>query len=147
MSMRQVLTILAIVFLLAACAPQAPEVMPATGPLQPPALAAEPVPAQEPVMQPEAAPAAPPAASAAPQLIDVEIKGFRFNPAVITIRKGETVRWTNRDSAPHDATGTGWATRTPLKTGESDQVTFNTPGTYDYICSIHPNMKAKVIVE
>lgn len=36
----------------------------------------------------------------------VEIKGFAFNPAAITIAKGTTVRWTHNDNAPHTVTTT-----------------------------------------
>jgi plastocyanin len=34
-----------------------------------------------------------------------------------------------------------------MRKGEADEVRFDTPGTYEYICSIHPNMKGTVVVE
>ena len=81
-----------------------------------------------------------------PRVHDVQIKGFKFLPATITIKKGDSVRWTNEDSAPHTATGKSFDTGT-LNTGQSGQVMFDKEGAYDYICSIHPNMKAKVVVQ
>ena len=77
---------------------------------------------------------------------EVTIKSFKCFPPTIVIKAGDTVKWTNEDAAPHDATGDGWNTAL-LRKGQSDSVTFDTPGTYDYICSIHPYMKAKVVVE
>jgi len=145
--MRHIIPILAILVLLAACAPSAPEAMPAVQPAE--AIAPQ-LPEEPPITEPEVAmpePAKPMAPAAGAKTVDVEIKGFRFTPSLIKIKAGDTVRWTNQDKAPHDATGTGWATRTPLQTGESDSVKFDTPGEYDYICSIHPSMKAKIIVE
>ena len=145
MSMKNVLTVFAILVLLAACAPQQ-QVTPAA---QPPAVIAPQIPVEQPpAQQPASEPAMQETAPAAgKQVHDVDIKGFKFLPAVVTVRKGDTVRWVNMDNVPHDATGDGWATRTPLRKGETAEVTFDTPGTYDYICSIHPNMKAQVVVE
>ena len=81
-------------------------------------------------------------------IVDVQIKGFAFNPPVLTISKGDTVRWTNKDSAPHTATADDNAfTTDTLQTGQSGQITFDKPGTYAYHCAIHPNMKAKVVVQ
>jgi plastocyanin len=77
----------------------------------------------------------------------VEIKGFAFNPPMIEISAGTTVTWTNQDVAPHTATSddgsfdTGW-----LNKGQSGSVTFDQPGTFTYICTIHPNMKGTVVV-
>jgi hypothetical protein len=59
------------------------------------------------------------------------------------------VTWTNTDQAPHDITTTSApvAIHSPtLKTGMSWSYTFRTPGNYSYICSIHPDMRATVVV-
>ena len=150
MEKTYLVSIFAILVLLAACAPQAAPAMPAAQPAQvvtPAAPAAQPpVPASGPV--PEEAPveAQPPAA--APKTIDVEIKGFQFNPATITINAGDTVRWTNKDSAGHTATADDKTFDTGmLKTGQSGQVTFDKPGTYAYHCAPHPMMKATIVVQ
>lgn len=95
--------------------------------------------------QPPAATQAP-APAAASKVHQVTIKNFAFNPAVITIKKGDTVNWTNEDSVPHTVTGAGFDSRT-LSPGKSYSYTFNDAGSYDYVCSIHPNMKAKVVAQ
>lgn len=78
----------------------------------------------------------------------IEIKDFAFSPADLTVRAGARVTWANRDAAPHDAVadGQGWKTEV-LNKGASATVTFDTPGTYQYHCSIHPYMKAIVTVQ
>lgn len=80
--------------------------------------------------------------------VNVEIAEFDFSPRELTVRPGATITWTNRDSAPHDATdeaGT-WGTGA-LWQGESATVSFDSPGEYEYICTFHPNMKGTVTVE
>ncbi len=82
---------------------------------------------------------------------NIEIKDYAFSPAMITIKKGTTITWTNRDTARHNvvAQGTNSAAGPKselLTTGASYSYTFNTAGTYDYLCEPHPYMKAKVIV-
>jgi plastocyanin len=78
---------------------------------------------------------------------DVHIEDFTFAPGNLEVPVGATVTWTNEDSAPHDArarTG-GWRTER-LSEYESDSVTFDAPGDYDYYCSIHPSMRARLVV-
>ena len=78
----------------------------------------------------------------------VTIAGFAFAPATVTIQVGDSVTWTNEDSAPHTATaGDGSFDTGQLANGDSDTVTFDTAGTFDYVCSIHPQMTGSVVVE
>lgn len=88
--------------------------------------------------------------SEAKQVNSVEIRNFAFNPAKITVKKGTTVTWTNQDSAKHDITPTGggsdFKASELLGKGESYSFTFNTAGTYTYLCSPHPYMKGTVEV-
>jgi plastocyanin len=75
----------------------------------------------------------------------------------VTISVGETVTWTNeseitRHSLTHEANvDVGEATLFDSRTigpGESFQQVFQTPGTFDYFCSIHPEtMQATIIIE
>jgi plastocyanin len=78
---------------------------------------------------------------------DVRIEDFSFKPGNLEVAVGARVTWTNEDSAPHDATARNgdWKTER-LSEGESDTLTFDTSGTYDYYCSIHPSMKARLVV-
>lgn len=78
----------------------------------------------------------------------VTIKGFAFNPTPLTVNVGDTVTWTNMDTAPHNATADNGGFKTAdMQQGQSASVTVTTPGTYTYICTIHPNMKATLIVQ
>ena len=79
--------------------------------------------------------------------VTVEIRDFDFFPRDLTIDAGAEVTWVNFDSAPHDATdeGAAWGTGT-LGKDERATLTFDTPGTYRYLCTIHPNMRATLTV-
>lgn len=76
----------------------------------------------------------------------VSIKNFAFSPSELVIKKGDTVVWTNNDSAPHTISGSGFQSN-DLANGQSYSFTFSTIGTFDYICGVHPSMKGKIIVE
>ncbi len=78
----------------------------------------------------------------------VEIKNFAFNPVTIIISKGQTVTWTNMDSAPHTVTSTsGIFDSGSIGNGQTFSYTFNTAGTFEYSCIVHPSMQhGKVIV-
>jgi plastocyanin len=79
--------------------------------------------------------------------VSVEIKDFAFEPKTVTIRLGQTVTWTNQDSAAHTVVGDGGIDSGDLSKGKSYSKTFDTEGTLDYHCSIHPQMKGQVIVQ
>ncbi len=90
------------------------------------------------------------AAGAAPAaaITDVAIQNFAFAPKTLTAPVGTTVRWTNKDSAPHTATsGKGAFESGNLAQGQSFSFKFTQAGTYDYVCKIHPNMTATIIVQ
>lgn len=78
----------------------------------------------------------------------VSIARFAFDPATVTIQVDDSVTWTNQDSVAHTATaGDGSFDTGPIANGASDTVTFDTAGTFAYICSIHPQMTGSVVVE
>jgi hypothetical protein len=77
----------------------------------------------------------------------VSIVDFAFEPATVTINVGDSVTWTNDGDAPHTATAEGEFDTGILNSGESDSVTFNEAGEFDYICSVHPDMTGTVVVE
>lgn len=77
----------------------------------------------------------------------VRIEDFAFEPGNLEVPMGATVTWTNQDSAPHDATARNGDWKSDrLSNGESDTLTFTSAGTFDYYCSIHPSMKARLVV-
>ena len=93
---------------------------------------------------------APPAAGgvASPGAAAVDIKGFKFDPADTSVKVGQTVTWTNSDSAGHDVVADDGAFESDtLDQGDTFEYTADKAGTFSYICSIHPQMKATLIVE
>ncbi|MFQ6054609.1 MAG: plastocyanin/azurin family copper-binding protein [Methanosarcinales archaeon] len=82
---------------------------------------------------------------------DVSISNFAFNPQTIIIEKGDTVRWTNFDTASHqimlDPGQSLNYTGPILYKGDTDSFVFTKYGTFTYHCHIHPFMKGRVIVK
>ncbi|MDP3941180.1 MAG: cupredoxin family copper-binding protein [bacterium] len=78
----------------------------------------------------------------------VTIQNFVYSPSTITVKVGDSVTWTNRDSVGHSATADDGSFDTGvLSQGQTGSVTFTKAGTYTYFCSVHPNMKGTVIVQ
>lgn len=138
--MKKMLVMIGILVLLVACAKpmERPVVQ------QPPAEAPPVVPPAE--IPPVAPPVAEEKMETAATTHNVEIKGFAFNPPVINIKKGDSITWTNQDGVGHTATGDGFDTGILMK-GESKTIAFNEVGEFRYICTPHPNMRGKIIVE
>jgi plastocyanin len=77
----------------------------------------------------------------------VRIVDFAYDPDPVTIEEGGKVIWQNEDSEPHTATAEDGSFDTgTLAEGKLKSETFKEPGTYAYICSIHPDMQATVEV-
>jgi plastocyanin len=93
--------------------------------------------------------ALPRAARAAAGAAQVYIDNFAFSPAALTVDAGSRVAWTNRDDIPHTVTGSA-TTRVmrspPLDTGDTYEVTFESPGVFEYFCALHPHMRGSVTV-
>jgi amicyanin len=78
----------------------------------------------------------------------VEIDGFAFSPPSLTVKAGTTVTWRNKDDIPHTvASSTRLFKSKALDTDDSYSFTFNDPGSYEYFCTLHPHMTAKIVVE
>jgi plastocyanin len=87
------------------------------------------------------------AASAASTDLSVSIVSRAYQPATLTIAAGQTVTWANRALTPHTVTAVGGQFDSGrIDTGESFSVTFATPGTFAYTCTIHPSMHGTVVV-
>jgi plastocyanin len=75
------------------------------------------------------------------------ISDFKFTPATVTIHTGDTITWTNDGPSEHTATASNGSFDTGiLKKGQSGSHTFTQPGTYAYICTIHPFMHGTIVV-
>ena len=87
-------------------------------------------------------------ASAKAQDNTIVMKNFDFSPMVLTVKAGSTVTWKNLDGEPHTVVSPDGVFRShALDEGDTFTVKFDTPGTYKYICSIHPKMRAAIVVQ
>jgi plastocyanin len=77
--------------------------------------------------------------------VDVAVSGFAFRPSEVTITLGQTVRWTNEDTVLHTSTAVDGSWDQSLSS--PFEFTPTAAGSFDYFCSIHPEMQAVVIVE
>ena len=78
--------------------------------------------------------------------VAVSIRDFAFAPAVVTVRVGTVVTWTNADTDAHTVRTTATLKSGVLDTNGTYTYTFTTPGTYAYHCSIHPEMHATITI-
>jgi amicyanin len=98
-------------------------------------------------MPPESASDTPADSPPPPGGTAVNIADFKFNPATLTVAAGTSVTWTNQDEEPHTIAAKDGSFHSPgMDAHGSYSFTFTTPGTYDYICSIHPFMTGTVVV-
>jgi plastocyanin len=74
-------------------------------------------------------------------------KSYRFDPKTIEIEAGQTVTWANDDNFTHTVQVEGQEDHKVGK-GESVEITFDEPGTYHYVCTLHSqDMDGTVIVK
>lgn len=91
-----------------------------------------------------AAAAAAPAGQAA-----IAITNYSFRPGTLTIKKDSTVTWVNKDGDVHTIKSTDGPetfNSPALDSGGQFGFTFHRPGTYHYVCSVHPYMHGVIVV-
>jgi len=87
------------------------------------------------------------AATALPAETRASIDNFTFKPDTIPVPVGTTVVWENDDDIPHTVVSLDGTFRSSaLDTEDKFSFTFDKAGTFEYFCSLHPHMKAKVVV-
>ncbi len=82
-----------------------------------------------------------------PEVYSIEISNMKFNPAEITMHKGDTVIWKNGDMVAHcvtEETTKAW-TSSNIAAGASWKMAVNSSA--DYFCAIHVVMKGKILVK
>ena len=78
----------------------------------------------------------------------VEIKDFMFEPTSIKVKAGDTVTWLNLDEEPHTVVSdSGLFRSSAMDTNDSFKFKFDKPGTYRFVCSIHPKMVGTIVVQ
>ncbi len=102
----------------------------------------------------------PAATTKKPKPVMVSVADFYFGPNAVTVKKGGSVKWVwaAANTEPHDVhlkkapkglkNKGSYSTKTTAVTNAHFQKTFETPGTYEFICTIHPTqMKMKITVK
>jgi plastocyanin len=90
----------------------------------------------------EASTAAPAALADGPT---VAVQDMTYTPETLTVQAGATVTWVWRDGAiAHDVKGDGFRSKVMAEGTFSHR--FDQPGTYDYVCTLHPNMTGTIEV-
>jgi len=77
----------------------------------------------------------------------VVIDGVKYSPETLTVKRGDTVTWVNKDPFPHTVTAKGGFDSKDIAAGAKWKYVARKAGTYDYICIYHPNMKGVLKVE
>lgn len=77
----------------------------------------------------------------------VAIDEFTFKPRQTIVSVGSPITWENHDDVPHTIVATDGAFRSgALDTGDQFSFRFDRVGTFDYFCSLHPQMKGEIVV-
>jgi plastocyanin len=77
----------------------------------------------------------------------VTIEGLKNDPETLTVRRGDTIVWTNKDPFPHTVTAAGKFDSRDIAADGSWKYVARTAGEFAYICTLHPNMKGTLRVE
>jgi plastocyanin len=81
--------------------------------------------------------------------VEVTMKNLAFSPAAVHAKVGQTVEWTNDDSPAHNVTyvsGPRFTSSGTINQGAKFSIKVTQAGTVHYFCSIHPFMKATIVV-
>ncbi|TMK37513.1 MAG: hypothetical protein E6G58_01735 [Actinobacteria bacterium] len=74
------------------------------------------------------------------------VKNFAFSPSCFSVASGATISVANSDPRSHNFTVKGTDVAVVVLPGETGKATAPGPGTYDFVCTIHPGMKGTMIV-
>ena len=87
------------------------------------------------------------APAAAAKTHTVAMDGTRFVPQTIIVKQRDLVVWVNRDPFPHTATADGTFDSKSIPAGYSWSYVARKPGEFAYVCTLHPGMKGRLIVQ
>jgi len=76
----------------------------------------------------------------------ISIIDFGYEPATLTVQAGQGITWTNDGAVPHTVTFDEGPDSSTLQPDATFEHTFDAPGEYDYVCTIHPAMRGVVNV-
>ena len=84
-----------------------------------------------------------------PAAVTVDVHKMKFSPENVTVKVGDTVTWKFSDKVPHAVQGIGdsaMGINSPIFDNGEWSHTFAVPGTYRYLCPLHPEMRGTVTV-
>ena len=87
-----------------------------------------------------------PAAGGPPHVV---MRDLEFNPTAVRARVGQQVTWANADGSPHNVryvSGPRFQDSPTIRTGGRFALRLTQAGTIQYYCSLHPWMKATIVV-
>lgn len=83
-----------------------------------------------------------------PVVHTVLIEGTSFTPQTLTVRRGDTIVWTNKDPFPHTVTArNGQFNSRLLGEDHSWRYTARKRGEFPYFCTLHQTMTGVLIVK
>ena len=86
--------------------------------------------------------------AAAAATVTINIKDYAYSKKSVTVSKGTTIKWVNKDSMKHDVHGGSGGPRSKLLAkNKSYSWKASKAGTFSYYCTPHPYMKGKIIVK
>ena len=84
----------------------------------------------------------------APKTHTVMMENMRFQPESVTVARGDTVVWVNKDLVPHTATSkAGGFDSEMVQAEESWRVSLWKEGDFAYVCTFHPTMRGMLRVQ
>jgi len=86
-------------------------------------------------------------ALAAPITHTVVIDGVKYEPALLRVRRGDTIVWVNKDPFPHTVTSAGSFDSRAIPAGASWRYVARKTGEFAYLCTLHPNMVGTLTVQ
>jgi plastocyanin len=81
------------------------------------------------------------------ETIQIEVKQLAYTPSQVTAHVGDTIEWVNKDFIVHTATGRNHEWDVTIPAHGSGQAVMMKPGTVEYYCRFHPNMKGGITVD
>jgi len=76
---------------------------------------------------------------------EIAVRDFEFAPTDFEAKPGEIVRWENEGDQIHNVKGDEFFSRA-IEPGAGYEFKFAKAGTYEYVCTLHPQMQGKVVV-
>ena len=77
----------------------------------------------------------------------VTIEGVAYQPSVLVVNRGDTVVWINKDPFPHTVTASAAFDSHDIPAGATWRYVARKTGSFQYICTLHPNMQGTLRVQ